>query len=83
MKRDLQTDSKELRITLYSVIYIGEFIYLVLGAFIDSSYISLPHILFFVLLASGRINGSCGVCEGHWREFPPSPNISVSLRVCF
>lgn len=68
MKKNLETDCKDLQITLYSVIYVSEFIYLELGAFIDSSYMSLPQI-FFVLMASVRINGSCGVCEGHWREF--------------
>ena len=46
MKKDLQRDSKDLQITLYGVIYISGFIYLVLGAFIDFSYMSSPQILF-------------------------------------
>ena len=58
MKKDLQSDSKDLQITLYGIIYISGFIYLVLGAFIDFSYMSSPQILFFVLMASVRINGS-------------------------
>lgn len=70
MKKDLQTDSKDLQITLYSVIYIAGFVHLVLGAFVDSSCMSSPQILFFVLMASVRINGSCAVYEGHWRESP-------------
>lgn len=46
MKKDLQTDSKDLQITLYSVLYIAGFIHLVLGAFIDSSYVFATNLVF-------------------------------------
>lgn len=58
MKKDLKTDSKDLQITRHSVVYVGEFIYLELGAFTDSSYMSSPQILFFC---------AHGMSENKWK----------------
>jgi hypothetical protein len=70
MKKDFKSDSKDLQIMLYSIVFISGFTYLELGDFKDSSYVSSPQILVLLLVASVRINGSCEVFEGHWREFP-------------
>lgn len=80
MKKDLQSDSKDLQITLYSVIYISGFI--CVGSFYRFQ---------LYVFATNLVFCAHGLRENKWKLRSPqrplegisqSPNISVSLRVC-
>lgn len=75
MKDALKTDSKDHQITLYGVIYISEFIYLELGAFIDSGYMSLPQILSF--FCAHGISENKWKLWSLWRPLEGSPNLLI------
>lgn len=56
LEKTIQSDSKDLQITLYSIIYISGFI--CVGSFYEFQLYVFATNLVFVLMASVRINGN-------------------------